>query len=44
MSTKSFCCCIGCGSEADAVIDHELHGQRTVCEEHINGYEVMKRV
>lgn len=38
------CGCLGCHEDADAVIDHPKHGERTVCEDHINGHEVVRRV
>lgn len=42
-ATKT-CGALGCGADADAVIDHPTHGERTVCEGHINGHEVVRRV
>lgn len=39
-----WCGCGGCSEEADAFIDHPKHGTRAVCEDHINGYEVIRRV
>ena len=38
------CGCIGCTNPADAVIDHSNYGERTVCEDHINGHEVVRDV
>jgi len=29
---------------ADVVIDHPKHGERTVCDEHADGYEVVRNV
>lgn len=43
MSTTKYCGCLGCTEEAVAVIDRN-GDRRTVCETHINGYEVMERV
>lgn len=39
-----FCGTLGCTDDADVVIDHPEHGERTVCEEHTGGYEVIRRV
>jgi hypothetical protein len=36
------CGCLGCRSDAVAVIDHPDHGQRTVCGSHIDGYDVVE--
>lgn len=38
------CGCLGCSDEAAAVIDHDDHGKRTVCADHIDGHEVIERV
>jgi len=38
------CGCLGCHDDAVAVIDHPTKGERTVCESHINGYRVKRRV
>lgn len=39
-----YCGCTGCGEPADAVIDHSEYGRRTVCEDHVNGHEVVDHV
>lgn len=36
-------CCV-CGGLADVVIRHPEHGERVVCEDDTNGYEVIRRV
>jgi|AntRauTorcE11898_2_1112593.scaffolds.fasta_scaffold89585_2 hypothetical protein len=39
-----FCSCIDCTEPADAVIQHRDHGRRVVCEDHVNGHEVIDDV
>lgn len=39
-----FCGTLGCGKDADCVIDHPEHGERTVCEGHARGYSVVRYV
>lgn len=39
-----FCGNLGCRTEADCVIDHPDHGERTVCADHARGYPVIRRV
>jgi len=38
------CGCVGCFKDAAAEIDHPTKGIRTVCEGHINGYPIVRRV
>lgn len=44
MSTSDtrVCGCLGCRDDAVAVIDHPEHGERTVCADDINSYDVVK--
>jgi len=44
MSTSDtrVCGCLGCRDDAVAVIDHPEHGERTVCADDINGYDVVE--
>lgn len=39
-----FCGCLGCGLPATHVIEHPEHGERRVCPDHIEDYEVKSRV
>ena len=38
------CCCLGCAEDAVAVVDHPEYGERTVCDEHAAGLEVIANV
>ena len=38
------CDCLGCTNDADVVIDHPEKGERTVCDTHATGYEVVRHV
>ncbi|WP_247001103.1 hypothetical protein [Halosolutus gelatinilyticus] len=38
-----FCGAIGCTEDADVVIDHPKHGERTVCWDYIGDYEVIRQ-
>jgi len=35
---------MGCSEPAVAIIDHPDYGQRTVCEDHVDGHEVIADV
>ena len=39
-----FCGALGCRETADVVIETDEHGQRTVCEGHAAGEEVVRDV
>ncbi|GAB3669500.1 hypothetical protein [Halopiger thermotolerans] len=39
-----FCGALGCTDEAEYVIDHPEHGERTVCSGHAGDYEVIRFV
>jgi len=38
------CGCFGCDAVAEYVIDHPKHGERVVCPDHAEGYEVVDDV
>jgi len=38
------CGCIGCTNDAVAVIDHPEKGRRTVCDGHVEGHPIIRRV
>jgi len=35
------CCCLGCRDTADVVIEHPDYGERPVCEDCAESFEVM---
>lgn len=37
------CGALGCSADADVVIDHPEHGERTVCRDHARDYRVIRR-
>lgn len=43
-ATGPFCACLGCTGVATAVIDHPKHGKRTVCDDCIDGHEVIEHL
>lgn len=44
MSRSRICGTVGCTEGADAVIDHPVHGKRTVCDDHSGDYPVIAHV
>ncbi|QLH75776.1 hypothetical protein HZS55_15985 [Halosimplex rubrum] len=38
------CGCLGCTDPAAKVIDHPEYGERVVCEDDVNGHEVVRDV
>jgi hypothetical protein len=42
-ATKT-CGALSCHKDAEVVIDHPEHGERTVCADHAEGYEVVRHV
>lgn len=38
------CGCSGCSGDVVAFIDHPDHGQRAVCEDHVDNYPVLQEV
>lgn len=42
--TGPFCGCAGCFADADVVVVHPDHGERTVCADHADGLEVLADV
>lgn len=39
-----YCGCLGCTASADVRIDHPDHGERVVCDDHADEYEVVAHV
>ncbi|WP_155897305.1 hypothetical protein [Natronobacterium gregoryi] len=39
-----FCGAMGCTNDADVVIHYPKHGERTVCDDCAEGYEVVRDV
>ncbi|MDR9381573.1 MAG: hypothetical protein RI560_07870 [Natronomonas sp.] len=39
-----YCGCLGCHNEATAIITHDTHGRRAVCDEHAVGQVVLEDV
>lgn len=39
-----FCCALGCREDADVVVKHPDHGERTVCADHAGEFEVVREV
>lgn len=42
--TGRFCGCFGCTTDAKAVVHHPEHGERTVCDDHVENHEVLRYV
>ena len=41
---RQVCGCLGCHSDAVAIVRHPRHGRRIVCESHGTDLEVIERV
>lgn len=44
IESGQFCVCIGCRDEAEYVIDHDEHGRRVVCRDHVREYRIIGTV